>query len=241
MNTPEAAERVAIAFPELASIPLTAIPNGFDAADFAGPAPGRGERFRLVHTGTLHTDLGQRHRRMRRLRKTMGGAAPGVDLLTRSLVYLLQALEGLLRDRPDLRDRLEVHLAGRLTPADEELLRDNPLVHAHGFLDHAATIDLVRSASLLFLPLHDLPAGTRVSIVPCKTYEYLASGRPILGAVPDGDTRDLLEQSGNAYVCRPLDVGAMRDAIETELRRVDSGVDERRPSPELLAGLERVT
>jgi glycosyltransferase involved in cell wall biosynthesis len=239
MNTPEAAERVRFAFPELASVPIVAIPNGFDRADFAGAAPMKDGHFRIVHTGTLHTDLGLRHRKVGRLRRVLGGAVPGVDLLTRSHVYLLEAVERLLRDRPELSGRLEVHLVGSLTPADRRVNADNPLVREHGFLDHAATIELIRSASLLFLPMHDLPPGRRVTIVPCKTYEYLGSGRPILAAVPDGDARDLLFEAGNAYVCRPSDVAAMRTAIEAEMGRSETMQALPPPPAELLERLER--
>ena len=68
------------------------------------------------------------------------------------------------------------------------------------FIPHAGTIELMRSADLLFLPMHDLPPGRRAGLVPQKTYEYLAARRPILAAVPDGDARDLLEASGVAAV-----------------------------------------
>ena len=71
----------------------------------------------------------------------------------------------------------------------------------------------MRSADLLFLPMHDLPAGRRARLVPGKTYEYLASGRPLLAAVPDGDARDLVSRYADAYVCRPTDVAAMTAAI----------------------------
>ena len=59
MNTPEAARRVRERFPELAGKAVVAIPNGFDADDFAGPAPARDDgTFRIVHTGYLHTAFG---------------------------------------------------------------------------------------------------------------------------------------------------------------------------------------
>jgi glycosyltransferase involved in cell wall biosynthesis len=77
----------------------------------------------------------------------------------------------------------------------------------------------MRSADLLFLPMQKMPVGTRSGIVPGKTYEYLAAGRPILGAVPEGDTREILHAAGNAYVCEPDDVKAMARAIESELER----------------------
>jgi glycosyltransferase involved in cell wall biosynthesis len=71
--------------------------------------------------------------------------------------------------------------------------------------------------------MHDLPEGRRVSIVPCKTYEYLASGRPILAAVPDGDARDLLAEADGTFLCRPADTGSMAAAVAAELERWSAG------------------
>ena len=69
-------------------------------------------------TGYLHTELGLAHRRHRRLRHLLGGAVPGLDVLTRSHVYLLQAVARLLAEDPGLADVLELHLAGVLSEDD---------------------------------------------------------------------------------------------------------------------------
>jgi glycosyltransferase involved in cell wall biosynthesis len=220
MNTPEAARRVRELFPELGAKPVVAIPNGFDRNDFDGPEPTRHDDvFRIVHTGSLHTDLGLRQRRHARVRGLLGGAVDGVDFLTRSHVHLLEAIDRLLARDPELRSRIEVHLAGVLTAADQEVAARSPVVRTHGFLPHRRTIELIRSADLLFLPMHDLPPGKRATVVPCKTYEYLASGRPILAAVPDGDARDALEAAETATLCRPNDVDEMTRIVEKAIRR----------------------
>jgi glycosyltransferase involved in cell wall biosynthesis len=228
MNTPEATAQLLRHFPELAAKPVVTIPNGFDPADFAGPPPARDDAaFRIVHAGWSHAAGGRRHRRLRVLRRLLGGATPGLDILTRSDVYLLRAVEQLRARRPDL--DIEVHLAGVAASA-------SPFVRAHGYLPHVQALALLRSADLLFLPMHDLPPGTRARIVPGKTYEYLASGRPILAAVPDGDARDLLARAGSAVLCRPGDVEAMARAIEAladRRRRVPA------PDPAVLRDYER--
>jgi glycosyltransferase involved in cell wall biosynthesis len=214
MNTPEATAALLRHFPELGDRPVVTITNGFDSADFAGPPPERADdAFRIVHAGSVHTGSGHRHRRLRHVRRALGGAVPGLDILPRSDVYLLQAVDRLLADRPDLCRRLEVHLAGVAGGVDG-------VVHRRGYLPHAETIGLMRSADLLFLPMHDLPPGTRARIVPGKAYEYLATGRPILAAVPDGDARDLLARAGSVTLCRPTDTAAMARAIAA---RVDDG------------------
>jgi glycosyltransferase involved in cell wall biosynthesis len=214
MSCPEAAARVRRDVPQWSDKLVTAIPHGFDAEDYVGPRPERADRaFRIVHTGSLHTELGHDHRRTRRLRRVLGGTSLDMDILTRSHVYLLEAIERVRSSHPELGERIELHLAGKLTAADREVADRYPFVHAYGQLEHSATVELARSADLLFVPMHELPEGSRATIVPCKTYEYLASGPPVLAAVSDGDARDLLTRFGRATVCRPSDVGAMAEGI----------------------------
>ena len=175
MSAPEAAKRVQQAFPDLRNV--TSVPFGYDAAAFAGEPPARtDDRFRIVHVGEFHTEIGRRQERHRRLRRALGGDSTA-NILTRSPLHLMRALERLDTDR------IELHLAGRLSAADEEILAGSPLVHRHGYLPHAQAVALMRSADLLFLPMQDVPG--RAGLVPGKTYEYLAAGRPILAAVPD--------------------------------------------------------
>ena len=116
MNTPEAARRVVATFPELDGR-VRAIPNAFDPADFEAPATEREDgRFRIVHTGSLHMDAGLRHRDASRLRRALGGFVDDVDFLTRSHVFLIEALERLFEARPELRVGRRAALRGRPHP-----------------------------------------------------------------------------------------------------------------------------
>jgi glycosyltransferase involved in cell wall biosynthesis len=121
-----------------------------------------------------------------------------------------------------------MHLAGFIYE-DERRRLDGGYARVHGYLTHRESVDLVRSADLLFLPMHDLPEGRRALTVPGKTYEYLASGRPILAAVPDGDARDMLERAGTAVLCRPADVPGIARVIGEQIERKQRGA----PPPEL--------
>ena len=137
----------------------------------------------------------------------------------------------MLASDPDAKDVLELHLAGVLTDADREVAARCPVAKLHGYVTHAESIELMRTADLLFLPMQDLPEGVRATIVPGKTYEYLASGTPILGAVPEGDARDILAAAGNARLCRPADVAAIANALRAELSRFRAGEASARPLP----------
>jgi glycosyltransferase involved in cell wall biosynthesis len=239
MSTVEAVQRVRASFPALDGTSVIPVPNGFDPDDFTAPvAPRSDGAFRVVHTGYLHTALGLRHRRSARVRRIVGGAVRGVDFLTRSHVYLVEAVDRLRERCPELAGNLEVHLAGVLSPEDERFTGRTGAVRTHGYLSHDETLDLIRTADLLFLPMQDLPPGRRATIVPGKTYEYLGAGRPILAAVPDGDARSILSEAGHALIVRPSDIEGMERAIARQLRRARADQPPLEPRAEVVARYE---
>ena len=92
---------------------MVVIPNGYDRADFTDPIPPRRDgKFRIVHTGALHTALGEQHRRRRALRGLLGGGVRGLDILTRSHVHLIEALNRLVAKDPALE-----HVSSCILPA----------------------------------------------------------------------------------------------------------------------------
>jgi glycosyltransferase involved in cell wall biosynthesis len=68
-------------------------------------------------------------------------------------------------------------------------------------------------------------------IIPGKAFEYLAAGRPILAAVPPGETRDLVLAHADAVAADPVDDASIARAI-TRIR--DRDFDSRRPAGEAL-------
>jgi glycosyltransferase involved in cell wall biosynthesis len=232
MNTPEAAAAARALCPELGEGRIQCLTNGYDAADFAGLTPRRPDgRFVIVHSGYLHTAMGLEHRRRGLLRRLLGGELWRVDFLARSHVFLIEALERLEREVPGRTRKVELVLAGLLDEADLQVVRKSPLadrIRTPGYLDHATTVRAMVEADLLFLPMHDLPDGQRARIVPGKTYEYLASGRPILAAVPPGDARDFVLAAGAGAVVAPADVAAIAAAID---RRIGQSLSPRQPGP----------
>lgn len=235
MAAPEAAVRVRAAMPELADRVVTGIPIGFERDDFTAPAGAHDDGvFRIVHTGSMHTDLGLRLRRTRRLRRVLGGTWPGVDILTRSHVFLVEAIAAVVAADPSLRGRIELHLAGALTDGDRAVAERHDFVRMPGLLSHGETVALMRSADLLFLPMQDLPEGTRAGLIPYKTFEYLGAQRPILAAVPDGDVRDMLAPLEHVSLVRPADVEGIASVLREQIARAPVSV-----AREGLEGLER--
>jgi glycosyltransferase involved in cell wall biosynthesis len=241
-TTPESARRVRATFPELAAKPVVSIPNGFDRTDFEGVAERpRDDVFRILHSGYLHTDIGRRWRSAQWGRRALGGASPGTDILTRSHLYLLRAIEMVLKRNPSLDGHLELQLAGVLSKSDLGPIANSSFTRVLGYLPHLETIQMMREADVLFLPMQNLPPGVRSGTVPGKTYEYLASRRPIVAAIPEGDARDLLLQSGTAHVCAPDDVGGIAEALELEIARWEAGGPPPTVDEDVLGPFERRT
>jgi hypothetical protein len=248
MAAPEAAVRVRNAMPELADRVVTGIPIGFEREDFDVAASVREDGvFRIVHTGSMHTDFGMRLRQTARRRRLLGGTFKGLDILTRSHVFLVEAIAALVAAEPSLRGRIELHLAGALTDGDRAVAEGHDFVRTPGLLSHRETVAVMRSADLLFLPMQDLPAGTRAGLIPYKTFEYLGARRPILAAVPDGDVRDMLAPLDHCSLVRPADVDGMVAVLRDQIARAPvadsaapSGLERRACVAQIAAVLDEV-
>jgi hypothetical protein len=72
-------------------------------------------------------------------------------------------------------------------------------------------------------------------------YEYMASGRPILAAVPDSDARDFLTQIGTALVCRPDDADGMLKILKMAFDSWKARKSPPSANAELLRRFERRT
>jgi glycosyltransferase involved in cell wall biosynthesis len=213
MNTPEATTSLKKTFPDLLKKEIVTITNGFDYKDFNETVlPRKDNKFRIVHSGYLHTDLGLHFLRKKRFYAIWGGALKKVDILARSHVFLLRAIERWCQHDPEIHKHVELLFVGNASKEDR-LLAENSIIsdiiRFTGYLPHYETVKIIRTADLLFLPMYNLPPGERSTIVPGKTYEYMASGQPILAAVPDGDARDFLTKCGTAFLSRPDDCDEM--------------------------------
>jgi glycosyltransferase involved in cell wall biosynthesis len=171
-------------------IPVRCLYNGFDADDgFVQPsrAPKPSDaKFRLSHVGTLW------------------------NLTT--VRPLVEAIEQLSKSQPDLSAQLEVEMVGRCT--EQELATLNRLQGLpctflrREYVDHTAAVEVMVNADELCLLLSDVPGAERV--MPGKTFEYLATGRPVLAIAPPGEMRDVLHGFAGVAEFSPQDVDGIR-------------------------------
>ena len=94
----------------------------------------------------------------------------------------------------DFKDKVSIRLMDRVT--------------------HAEALKLMQSASLLYLCQGWESGVTDYIAVASKTYEYLATGLPILADCPPGDNADIVrEYAQKAWVISAPDRGAMEAAV----------------------------
>lgn len=169
--------------------PFHVLRNGFEEADFAGPAPAREPGvFRIVHTGTVYGDR--------------------QDLT--SFFFALEALReagsfGLLRP--------EVVLAGKVDPQAVEAAAQagcDDLLRLPGFVTHEEAVRLQRTATVNLLLTWSVPGVVAAGVCPGKMYEQMAADRPVLAlALPECEAVGLLRAAGGALIADPRDESAI--------------------------------
>jgi glycosyltransferase involved in cell wall biosynthesis len=233
MNTSEAASAVKAAFVLPATTRVITLTNGFDPEDFLTtdrqtvlPAA---DALRIVHVGIFHTELALVWDDVlsgRGWRNRLKHARRPINLWTRTPRYLLAAMERLICESRISPQKLELVLVGEPSARDEALIASSPLrerVRVLGYRSHAESVEWMRSADVLFLPLHTPLDGGPALVVPGKTYEYLGSGRPILAMGPPGDMRRFVRELNCGIAIDGDDVAGAADALERMYQAKRSG------------------
>ena len=156
--------------PDLDPKSVHAITNGLDPDDFAGinyPTEKNG-KFTILHLGSLY-----------------GHRNPG---------FFFEAVTELLRRRPEIADTLEIQFVGNV-PGFDRVVIGTPLEAVTHFLGHMPqdkALNKLWESDLLLLILGF--ATSTGATIPAKLFEYIATGRPILSFVPEGEAEGLIEK-----------------------------------------------
>lgn len=179
--------------------PAYCIFNGFDTTDFEGlfntsqTSTAERSRFRVVYTGTLWN-------------------------LT-NVQPVVEAVERLQQDSPELLDRLELVFVGRKTPEQVALLNrllvTRCKVDIRDYCDHAVALQLMSDADALCLLLSGVPGAERVA--PAKLFEYLALRKPILAITPEGETAGIVRRYFPRNHFMPQDVSGIANWLCDQL------------------------
>ncbi len=118
---------------------------------------------------------------------------------TRNLAVFFQALEQVVSSRPELRGLVRVDVYGSfdsLSEREMKRLRLHDLVTAHGSVPRQEAVARMQQADCLLLVQNIIYFSCET--IPSKVYEYLLTGRPILGLLHNNqELADMLNRSGH--------------------------------------------
>jgi len=226
-----AADAVVVVTPGMANVLRDAHPfvspkvhvvyNGYDEDDMHEPCRGAGIvqdtedpcQLRIGFAGTLwpwKTPIRERAKEL------LGFRVVSCDLSTQSPLYLFRAARKLLDECPSFAKILRIRIAGARVPENEKLAAElglDEIVEFRGYLPHRESIRLLCQSDVLFLPMRAECEGRRSYNASGKVFEYLAAGKPILAAVPEGDAADLVLGAGAGWVVNPYDVEGLKQRL----------------------------
>jgi glycosyltransferase involved in cell wall biosynthesis len=132
---------------------------------------------------------------------------------------------------------------GDFRPADREFAEGLGLgdrLELHPFLPRRQALALQRDSEALLLLIPEA-GGRGKGVLSGKVFEYLASERPVLAAVPpDGAAAELIRETGAGVVAPADDPAALRVALEELVSRFRAGSLDGAPLPsEVRARLDR--
>jgi hypothetical protein len=141
-----------------------------------------------------------------------------LDERTSSPAVIGRAIVGLVAAEPDLAGRVKLAIHGNPYPPEvvARALQQagvQDVVDVGGPVAHEHVAQIVVAADLLFLTLPTRTDGSRGGRISAKTYEYLATDRPILAAVPPGENWDYLAGKPGVWLLAPDDEQGMRAVI----------------------------
>lgn len=115
-----------------------------------------------------------------------------------SPINLLKALNELIEEGKVSSDRIKVKFVGANTPDDIGFEDRHGIFEFTGFVSHKQALRHLINADASLLLLSE---SRGKNVIPSKTFEYMASGNPILAIVPsDGDVAHIIKKTKTGVV-----------------------------------------
>lgn len=168
---------------------IKTIPNGYDYENFEGVIPAGDEKtFSILYSGLFY-----------------GSRRPD---------WFLKSIKLLMKTNSEFKDDIELQFQGGLDKSHWKTINDLGLsffVTDFGYLDHQQAVQNLMNADLLYLTLGDRQHIQ--SVTPGKIFEYMGSLKPIIAYIPEGISRNLLDEYGAATCVGIKDVEAGAEVI----------------------------
>lgn len=191
-------------FPGTVVDKVVVVPNGFDDAMLEAAAEPERDRCDFTYVGEIYLGM---------------------------MDAYLDAVARLRRETPDLAPTLAVY--GEIDPREWHKVEAHGLadrVELRGFVPHEESLRAMRRARALLLLLPGRDSWR--TCVPSKAYPYLATGRPVLALVPEGDAAALVCETGAGVAVTADEPSLVAAAIADFVRSVRAGRSVSTPAPD---------
>lgn len=162
---------------------ITIIPHGFDKDDIAraGIEPKHQDRMILTYSGLFYENITPK--------------------------YLLKAFKLLLKEHPEIASNIHLQFIGVLRKSVFRMIQRLQLqssVITTGYLPHLDALRKIKTSDVLWVMMGKSKNADTVST--SKVYEYIGTGKPIIGFTGKGVMATLLTEYGAGYLCDPEDI-----------------------------------
>lgn len=174
-------------FSKITKKPIAVITNGYDTEKVQKKP--LDSKFSLAHIGSF---LSERNPRI-----------------------LWKALKELIKEEPGFKDNFELKLAGAISPiilANIDEFGLTPYLNNKGYLSHKEAVAEQRSAQVLLLI--EIDSEETNGIIPGKIFEYMVSGRPVIGIGPDmSDFAEIIAETNTGVFINYDEKDKLKDTI----------------------------
>lgn len=145
----------------------------------------------------------------------------GIFYPMRNPYCFFYALKQWLDAHPERRNKVEFRIIGDSDPTTNRMIASlglSDIALVTGRVPHEKAIQLTKSGDLLLMATGTGPATPR-GWIPSKLFEYLASRKPILANIPEGDASEIIRKTNSGYVVSNEDTTEIEKILEREYFR----------------------
>lgn len=184
-------------FSKITNKPITIITNGYDTEKIQTKP--LDTKFSIAHIGSF---LSERNPRI-----------------------LWKALKELVKEEKGFADNFEIKLAGAISPIILATIEEFGLtkhLNNMGYLSHKEAVAEQRSAQVLLLI--EIDSEETNGIIPGKIFEYMVSGRPVIGIGPDmSDFAEIITETNTGVFINYDEKDKLKDTILEYYKRYLEG------------------
>lgn len=174
-------EKLITRYSHLSHDDIAIIPHGFDPEDFDGinRSNKKNEKFTITHSGLFPDDL--------------------------TPEFFLKALAE-FKKQNNMGGKFVSRFVGVMRNEHKALISKYNLeeeTELLGYLPHRETVQKLSESDILWFMI------TNNIATPSRMFEYIGSGKPFIACVPEGNIREIAEDSGASVVCDPKNTDEM--------------------------------